>query len=106
MLSVGAVHARRAWALPSRMVGFTDVVRRYLAPPENAIVLCVDEKCQIQALDRTAPMLPVRTVSIEKHLPHRWAQTWRWIQCHLSVSSTKAAAAWMTCLNCPWRIAR
>jgi transposase len=32
----------------------------YLAPPENAVVLCVDEKSQIQALDRTAPMLPMQ----------------------------------------------
>jgi transposase len=31
-----------------------------LAPPENAIVLCVDEKSQIQALDRTAPTLPMQ----------------------------------------------
>jgi transposase len=38
----------------------TDVVELYLAPPENAIVLCVDEKSQIQALDRTAPMLPMQ----------------------------------------------
>ena len=37
----------------------TDVVGLYLAPPDNAIVLCVDEKSQIQALDRTAPMLPL-----------------------------------------------
>ncbi len=37
-----------------------DVVGLYLHPPEGAIVLCVDEKSQIQALDRTAPMLPVR----------------------------------------------
>jgi len=32
----------------------------YLGPPHNAIVLCVDEKSQIQALDRTAPMLPMQ----------------------------------------------
>src|SRR3954451_19407123 len=38
----------------------TDVVGLYLAPPENALVLCVDEKSQIQALDRTAPMLPLQ----------------------------------------------
>jgi hypothetical protein len=37
-----------------------DVVGLYLDPPEKAIVLCVDEKSQIQALDRTAPMLPLR----------------------------------------------
>jgi transposase len=38
----------------------TDVVGLYLAPPQDAIVLCVDEKSQIQALDRTAPILPMR----------------------------------------------
>lgn len=43
-----------------------DVVGLYLAPPENAIVLCVDEKSQIQALDRTAPMLPMRVGDAEK----------------------------------------
>jgi len=37
-----------------------DVVGLYLNPPENAIVLCLDEKSQIQALDRTAPMLPMQ----------------------------------------------
>src|SRR5262252_841662 len=36
-----------------------DVVGLYLNPPENAVVLCVDEKSQIQALDRTQPMLPL-----------------------------------------------
>jgi transposase len=37
-----------------------DVVGLYLAPPDNAVVVSVDEKSQIQALDRTAPMLPLR----------------------------------------------
>jgi transposase len=37
-----------------------DVVGLYLAPPENAVVVCVDEKSQIQALDRTAPPLPLK----------------------------------------------
>ena len=36
-----------------------DVVGLYLAPPERALVLCVDEKSQIQALDRSAPVLPM-----------------------------------------------
>jgi transposase len=36
-----------------------DVVGLYLAPPERAVVLCVDEKSQIQALNRTAPILPL-----------------------------------------------
>ena len=37
-----------------------DVVGLYLNPPEKAVVLCVDEKSQIQSLDRTAPILPMR----------------------------------------------
>jgi transposase-like protein/transposase len=37
-----------------------DVVGLYLDPPAKAVVLCVDEKSQIQALDRTAPILPLR----------------------------------------------
>jgi len=43
-----------------------DVVGLYLNPPEKAIVLCVDEKSQIQALDRTAPILPMRPGLPEK----------------------------------------
>jgi transposase len=38
----------------------TDVIGLYLNPPQNAIVLCVDEKSQIQALDRTQPGLPLK----------------------------------------------
>jgi transposase len=45
---------------PELVAKVTDVVGLYLAPPQNAIVLCVDEKSQIQALDRTAPMLPMQ----------------------------------------------
>jgi transposase len=37
-----------------------DIVGLYLHPPDRALVLCVDEKSQIQALDRTAPILPLR----------------------------------------------
>ena len=37
-----------------------DVVGLYLHPPDKAIVLCIDEKSQVQALDRTAPVLPLR----------------------------------------------
>lgn len=43
-----------------------DVIGLYLNPPEKAIVLCVDEKSQIQALDRTAPILPLRPGLPEK----------------------------------------
>jgi transposase len=37
-----------------------DIVGLYMNPPQRAIVLCVDEKCQVQALDRTQPILPLR----------------------------------------------
>ena len=40
-----------------------DIVGLYLDPPERALVLCVDEKSQIQALDCTQPLLPMRPVS-------------------------------------------
>ena len=42
------------------MQKLTDVVGLYLNPPQKAIVLCVDEKSQIQALDRTQPGLPLK----------------------------------------------
>ena len=43
-----------------------DIVGLYMNPPERALVLCVDEKSQIQALDRTAPLLPMRPGQIER----------------------------------------
>jgi transposase len=43
-----------------------DVVGLYLNPPDKAIVLCIDEKSQVQALDRTAPVLPLRLGNPEK----------------------------------------
>jgi transposase len=43
-----------------------DVVGLYLNPPEKAVVLCVDEKSQIQALDRTQPLLPMRPGQAER----------------------------------------
>jgi transposase len=43
-----------------------EVVGLYMAPPERALVLCVDEKSQIQALDRTQPVLPMRPGQAER----------------------------------------
>ncbi len=43
-----------------------DVVGLYMNPPEHALVLCVDEKSQMQALDRTQPLLPMRPGQIER----------------------------------------
>lgn len=45
---------------PKFLEKLTDVVGIYLTPPQNAVVLCVDEKSQIQALDRTQPGLPLK----------------------------------------------
>lgn len=44
-----------------------DIVGLYLSPPERAVVLCVDEKSQVQALDRTQPLLPMRPGQAERH---------------------------------------
>jgi transposase/transposase-like protein len=43
-----------------------DVVGLYCHPPKHAVVLCVDEKTQVQALDRTQPLLPMRPGQIER----------------------------------------
>jgi transposase len=75
-LKVGDATVARAWreygVQPWRAESFrfstdpqleakvVDVVGLYLHPPQNAVVLCVDEKSQIQALDRTAPILPLQ----------------------------------------------
>jgi len=55
-------HRQQVWKLskdPQFIDKVRDVVGLYLNPPERAVVLCVDEKSQIQALDRTAPILPM-----------------------------------------------
>jgi transposase len=55
-------HRQDTWKLskdPLFIDKVRDVVGLYLNPPERAVVLCVDEKSQIQALDRTAPILPM-----------------------------------------------
>ena len=48
-----------------------DIVGLYLDPPDNALVLCVDEKTGIQALDRTQPLLPLRA-----RKPRRWTNAY------------------------------
>ena len=55
-------HVQETWKLstdPQFIEKVRDVVGLYLDPPEHAVVLCVDEKTQIQAIDRTAPCLPI-----------------------------------------------
>jgi hypothetical protein len=64
-------HGIRPWRVetfkfstdPELVAKVTDIVGLYLDPPENAIVLCVDEKSQIHALDRAAPTLRCRSGS-------------------------------------------
>lgn len=53
----------------SKMV---NIVGLYMNPPENALVLCVDEKTQIQALDRSQPVLPLK-----EHAPKRMTATYK-----------------------------
>jgi transposase len=69
---------RRFCLQPHRIEGFKfstdpeleakirDVVGLYLDPPKGAVVVCVDEKSQIQALDRTQPILPMRAGQVER----------------------------------------
>jgi len=82
-LGVSAMTVQRVWKrerlAPHRSESFKfsrdpllepkiiDIVGLYLNPPEGAIVLCVDEKTQIQALSRTQPMLPLRPGQVERH---------------------------------------
>ena len=64
---VWAVHGLRPWRVetfklsndPDFAAKLVDVVGLYVDPPERAVVLCVDEKTQLQALDRTQPSLPM-----------------------------------------------
>lgn len=51
---------------PDFVAKVIDVVGLYTNPPEHAVVLCVDEKTQVQALDRTQPKLPMRPDQIER----------------------------------------
>jgi hypothetical protein len=66
ILTAGAIkpHKIRYWCGKSPDPEFaekqTAIIGLYLSSPENALLLCVDEKSQIQALDRTQPVLPMR----------------------------------------------
>jgi len=62
-------HAVETWKLstdPEFIGKVRDVVGLYMSPPEHALVLAVDEKFQIQALDRTAPCLPMLPTTPER----------------------------------------
>ena len=78
ILSAGRVkpHKTRYWCGKSPDPEFEEkraaIVGLYLSPPKNALVLCVDEKSQIQALDRTQPLLPMKA-----GLPKRLTATYK-----------------------------
>jgi hypothetical protein len=72
---------------PKFLEKLTDVVGVYLTPPQNAVVLCVDEKSQIQALDRTQPGLPMKpgrcgkfTHDYERHGTTRCLPRYKWLK--------------------------
>src|SRR4029453_15279235 len=73
-LRTGGDHGVRAWRMetfkfstdPELVAKVTDVVGLYLNPPENAIVLSIDEKSQIQPLDRTQQRLPMQPGHADK----------------------------------------
>lgn len=97
-----------------------DIVDLYIFPPDNACVLCVDEKSQIQAMDRTQPLLPMMPVPPERRMckrgvhrsthalkqdiksflddhdgdpkPFKWTKTADWILEILSLYCSKAGA--------------
>jgi transposase len=65
-------HRTETWKLsqdPQFVAKVRDVVGLYLDPPERAVVLCVDDKSQIQALDRSAPILPLLPGTPERATP-------------------------------------
>jgi transposase len=54
---------------PQLVAKVRDIVGLYLSPPANALVLCVDEKSQIQALSRSQPILPLSPGAVERRTP-------------------------------------
>jgi transposase len=103
-------HRQDSWKLstdPQFVDKVKDVVGLYLDPPERAVVLCVDEKSQIQALDRTAPILPMlpgtparATHDYRRHgtppSTRRW--TWpparSWARCTLATARSSSRSSW------------
>ena len=93
------------------------IVGLYLNPPEHALVLCVDEKSQIQALDRSQPGLPMKrflrmidqTIPASKQIylicdnyaTHKHARVQRWLQTHkrFHVRFTPTSASWLNMIE-------
>ena len=80
------------------------MVGLYLNPPDKAVVLCVDEKSQIQALDRTAPILPMRPgmprrqpTTTSDTAPPRCSRRWRWPPARSPTPATRGIATRSSC---------
>jgi transposase len=95
-------HLVETWKLstdPQFIDEVRDIVGLYLDPPAAALVLCVDEKSQIQALDRTAPSLPIlpttparRTHDYVRHGTAACSPPWMWPQARSSLNCTAVIA--------------
>ena len=72
-----------------------DIVGLYLDPPDRALVLCVDEKSQIQALDRTQPVLPMRPGQAEWRT-HDYE--WHGTTSHFAALNVKVGTVISTCM--------
>src|SRR6266403_171193 len=73
-----------------------DVVGLYLDPPDKALVLCVDEKSQIQALDRTQPGLDLHLI-VDNYATHKTPAVKRWLTAHprFHLHFTPTSASWL-----------
>jgi hypothetical protein len=78
-------HRQETWKLssdPQFIEKVRDIVGLYLKPPERAVVLCMDEKSQIQALDRTAPIL-------DNASTHKAPAIQKWLKAHPTVRAAR-----------------
>ena len=82
-----------------------DVVGLYLNPPDNALVLSVDEKTQIQALDRTHPMLPLRPGQVDNSSTHTTEAIRDFLAAHprFHLHFTPTSASWLNAVETPRR---
>jgi len=84
---------------PKFLEKLTDVVGLYLNPPDKAVVLCVDEKSQIQALDRTQPSLPMKRgrAGTMTHDYHTHPNVKAWLEKHprFHLHFTPTSSSWL-----------
>jgi transposase len=103
-------HLEQTWKLsadPQFIDKVRDIVGLYLDPPERALVLCVDEKSQIQALDRSAPTLPIlpttparRSHDYVRHGTPACSRPWTWPLARSSPRCTAATATRSSSSSC------